>query len=256
MYTASDIDLMRRVHKNAPLELHGQILFGNMQVAGIPFAKLYVRSLRNTGTRVAAWKVFRRAQRAYNLARYYEYACSLEGSRVECGVFAGFSALMCCQVNKALDKSFDGGGLYLVDSYEGLSDLGEEDLVEVPDGGGTVRRAWKHGQGHFATDLPTVAGHLGEFPGITYVKGWIPPVLSELPQTTWSFVHIDVDLYEPTLACLEYFLPRLAPGGVIVNDDFGSPGFPGGGKSWKEFFERRNLPYVILDSGQAVYIQG
>lgn len=255
MYTDSDIQLMKRVHKDAPLDLHGNILFGNLHVAGIPFPQLYKHCMITTDTGVLGWKVFRRAQRAFYLTRYYEYACSLQGSKVECGVFAGFSALMCCHVNKALDKNFDGTGLYLVDSFDGLSQLGNEDLVEVQDDSGMLRNIWKHNQGHFAVDVPTVTSRFGDFPKISFVKGWIPPVLSDLPDTTWSFVHIDVDLYEPTLACLEYFLPRMKKGGVIVNDDFGSPGFPGGGKSWKEFFERKNLPYVVLDTGQAVYIQ-
>jgi len=126
--------------------------------------------------------------------------------------------------------------------------------VTVQDEGGQVRQFWEHGKGRFNVDMAAVMSRFSEFPGIAFLKGWIPPVLDELPERTWSFVHIDVDLYEPTMACLEYFFPRLAPGAVIVNDDFGSPMFPGGRTSWKNFFEKKNLSYVVLDTGQSVYI--
>ena len=48
---------------------------------------------------------------------------------------------------------------------------------------------------------------------------------------------IDVDLYEPTISCLEYFVPRMLKGGFI---------------GWRNFCDRRGLPYAILDSGQSV----
>lgn len=249
----SELEFLSRVHQNAPLDLHANILFGALHVAGIPFAQLYNHCMSATGTPVSGWKTFRRAQRAYNLARYYEYASSLPGNKVECGVFKGFSALMCCHIDKKLDSSFDGSGLFLCDSFAGLSQPTREDLVSVHNGSVT-QEFWSHNQGHFAADLTQVASHFSDFPRVTFLKGWIPPVLDELPETTWAFVHIDVDLYEPTMACLEYFFPRLTRGAVIVNDDFGSPSFPGGGKSWKDFFERKNLSYAVLDTGQSVYI--
>ena len=65
---------------------------------------------------------------------------------------------------------------------------------------------------------------------------------------------IDVDLYEPTIGCLEYFVPRMVKGGCILNDDFASPMFPGGFTGWRDFCDRRGLPYAILDSGQSVLI--
>ena len=95
---------------------------------------------------------------------------------------------------------------------------------------------------------------MSSFPEVRYHKGWIPEVLETLPEQEWAFVHIDVDLYEPTLGCLEYFVPRMVKGGCILNDDFSSPMFPGGYSGWREYCERHGLSYVILDSGQSVLI--
>ena len=44
-------------------------------------------------------------------------------------------------------------------------------------------------------------------------------------------------------------------GGVIINDDFGSPLFLCAGMAWSEFFEKKNRGYAILDTGQAVFIK-
>jgi O-methyltransferase len=41
-----------------------------------------------------------------------------------------------------------------------------------------------------------------------------------LDDTQFCFVHLDVDLYESTKQCLEYFWPRLIPGGVVISHDY------------------------------------
>jgi len=53
-------------------------------------------------------------------------------------------------------------------------------------------------------------------------------------------VHIDVDLYEPTLDSLNFFYPKLVKDGVIVCDDYGITQFPGAKKAVDEFLEKNN----------------
>jgi O-methyltransferase len=252
--THADLLLLDRVHEGVDIELHSRILLEGLQVAGRPFLPMYRECLEATRTLPKSWKVFRRAQRAYNFARYVEHVASLGGPMVECGVFNGFSALLACRILAALRPGFRGEDLFLVDSFEGLSAPKEEDLMEVTHAGRSARVP-SHGQGHFAVGLPVVRARFGDYPEATFVKGWIPPALQALPERRWSFVHIDVDLYEPTLACLEYFHGRMAPGGVILNDDFSSPLFPGGNRAWLEFFERHPAPFLVLDTGQAIYVK-
>ena len=59
----------------------------------------------------------------------------------------------------------------------------------------------------------------------------------------------------PTYSCLEYFVLRLVSEGVIVNEDFASPLFPGGGQGWVEYCKTNELHCVVLDSGHSVYIK-
>jgi len=58
--------------------------------------------------------------------------------------------------------------------------------------------------------LPGTQFHVGPFPETT--KG--------LEATRFSFVHVDMDIYKPTLAACSFFFPRLLPNAVMVFDDF------------------------------------
>jgi len=67
-------------------------------------------------------------------------------------------------------------------------------------------------------------------------------------------VHIDVDLHEPTLACLEYFYPRLTSG-VIICDGYGSRLFPGARKAWEAYCDANGIVFVTLESGQSILVK-
>ena len=246
-------DYLDQVHKAAPLDLHLNILFSQLKIGTLGFLETYKECLEISGTGVPAWKSFRRAQRAYNLACYFDYSLALPaGLRAECGVFRGFSSLLVSRVARMRDRNFRGAGLHLIDSFEGLSNPSNQDAIGISP---TEQPIYPMGKGHFATPVHHVKEVLDEYPEVAIHKGWIPDAFKALPDTGWSFVHIDVDLYEPTLACLEYFAPRLVAGGVIVNDDYASPFFPGGGKAWDDYSRRHGLSFVALDTGQAVMIK-
>ena len=56
-------------------------------------------------------------------------------------------------------------------------------------------------------------------------KGWFPETALDMEDEKFALVHMDACLYNPTLAGLEFFFPRMSQGGVIIlcgyeNDDF------------------------------------
>ena len=53
-------------------------------------------------------------------------------------------------------------------------------------------------------------------------QGYFPATFAGLENRTWRFVHLDPDLYMPTLEGLRYFFPRLVPGGVMLLHDYHS----------------------------------
>lgn len=231
-------------HRRAPVERHVDILFGATRVEGKPFLPLLAEALKRAGSATPPEKAIRRPASVLYLIEYFRYARKLGGAWAECGVYTGVSAAALCLAARAENPAFDGAGLHLVDSFEGLSERSEEDRAP---GAVAVK-------GNFAASMHTARTALADFPAVAFHKGWIPEVLNELPEQRWAFVHVDVDLYKPTLAALEYFEPRLVRGGIIVCDDYGAPTFPGARRAWDAYCGRRNLPFVVLPTGQAVLL--
>ncbi len=64
-----------------------------------------------------------------------------------------------------------------------------------------------------------------------------------MPEQTYCFVHFDVDLYEGTRGCLEYFYPRMQRGGIMISHDYSV--LAGVEKAFQEFFEDK--PEEIID---------
>ncbi len=97
---------------------------------------------------------------------------------------------------------------HVFDSFEGLSE------PDVADGG-----HWRGGD--LAVTVATVQEALSDFPSVEYYKGWIPDRFSDVEDRRFSFVHIDVDLAQPTGDSLSFFYPRMNEGGIILCDDYG-----------------------------------
>jgi O-methyltransferase len=85
-----------------------------------------------------------------------------------------------------------------------------------------------HTAGQFSgTSYDDVRAYLAPFPRIQMHQGDVSTVLPRLESSAYRLVHIDTDLFQPTLACLQYFGTRLSPGGVCVLDDYASAKCPG-----------------------------
>jgi predicted O-methyltransferase YrrM len=244
-------------HSRAPLDRHLAILFDGARAGRRSLLEVTAEALDRTGSALPPLKVLHRRSAMQALVAYFLYARTLPGRWAECGVFSGCSSLTLCLAARSMDPAFDGTGLHLVDSFEGLGPANERDYLSVQgaDGAETLVPPVL-GEGTFRTDVALVKAAFADFPGVTFHTGWIPDVLATLPEARWSFVHVDVDLYAPTRACLEYFLPRLVPGGLIVCDDYGAAAtFPGAARAWDEVCEAEGLPFVELPTGQAVILK-
>ncbi len=245
---------LTRPHKNAPFDVHLRTLFDGVRIGNRDFLSLMQQAIGGNWSKLSSIKVLRRYVATLYLIRYFAHARAIPGAWAECGVYSGTSALALCLAARAEDASFDGAGLHLVDSFEGLSTPVEEDLV-VQHSGDAPARAPVIPVGNLRAPVEIVTAAMSDFPGVCICKGWIAPVFADLPETTWSFVHLDVDLHDPTLESLRYFEPRLAPGGVIICDDYGAPTFPGAARAWDYHFSAPARPFVVLPTGQAVFVR-
>lgn len=96
-----------------------------------------------------------------------------------------------------------------------------------------------HTAGHFhSTSYEHVQRFLSPFTQLRIHKGDVLQTLTYLEESVYRLVHIDTDLYRPTIACLDYFGVRMSPGGVIVLDDYTSKKCPGVPKAVSEYLDR------------------
>jgi O-methyltransferase len=140
--------------------------------------------------------------------------------------------------------SFRGGSAYFVASGF-KSTLGEEVPIHVFDTfeGHPQQAITEHDTFHVAgqfdsTSYEDVRAYLASFQLLQIHKGDVSASLPHLEEFAYRLVHIDTDLYQPTIACLEYFGPRMSPRGVIVVDDYASQKCAGVPKAVLEYLER------------------
>lgn len=184
------------------------------------FEALYLEGLRRTGTLPLP---VTRLARQLALVRLFEGTPASAGAVAECGCFRGMSSYLLCGAMRWRRPDYRGEDYHVFDSFAGLSAPGPEDVIAGADPQSGRMRSMNL-EGAFTALLEDVKRHLAEFPAIEFHPGWLPESLAGVPERTYRFVHLDVDLYAPTVGALAYFYPRLAPGGRIVCDDYSWPG--------------------------------
>lgn len=212
------------------------------------YDRIYPAGLVATGS----WPIpLRRRERFFHLVQLFRQSLPLDGLIAECGCFRGLSSYLLCSSLKLADAGFTGHGYRIFDSFSGLSTPQPED--NVPDGtpNATALRQMTQA-GYFAASIDVVRQSLREFPDIEYFPGWIPTAFPDEQQARYRFVHVDVDVYQPTRDCLEYFYPRLMPGGILVSDDYS---WPGARKAIEEFCAARSLEFRTTPHKQAYIVR-
>ncbi len=166
----------------------------------------------------------------YSIARAQS---TLPGAMAEVGVYRGGSAKLISQVKG--DKLF-----LLFDTFEGLPPATEADR-EV------------HREHQYSCSLENVQAYLKGFDNLQYYKGVFPDSAKDVPEQSYCFAHFDVDLYEGTKACLEYFYPRMVPGGIMVSHDYGL--LAGVEQAFHEFFADKPERIIDLPSTQCMVVK-
>ena len=170
-------------------------------------------SWEESKTNGKASKKLRNIERTYrDKVRFYTFWLQIErlkkngieGSFAEVGVYQGETAQMIHEMDST--RRF-----HLFDTFEGFSkqDLTKEKIDEV-----------NRSVDFSDTTVESVMRFINGNSNIVVHKGYFPATTQNFPEDKYSFVHLDADLYNPTLAGLEYFYPRLSMGGVIIIHDY------------------------------------
>ena len=131
------------------------------------------------------------------------------GDLVECGCWRGGTSA-------AIAETLPGRRSMLFDSFEGLPEPGNLDGVvarEFLDLGD--RLAAPEGQ---ARDAMARSGSTN----YNIIKGWFSDTLPKYAaeQPTIAVLRLDGDWYDSTMTALTYLFPFVAPGGIVIIDDY------------------------------------
>lgn len=173
--------------------------------------------------------------RHFMLGQLVKLADGLEGDMVECGAYRGESTLTILENSE--------GTLHVFDSFEGLSEPGTLE-----------GRWWKRGDLAATKEefMDTVEGFQDR---VCLYEGWIPTTFHYLDELglRLRFVHVDVDLAEPTRDCVEYLWPKIVLGGLMVFDDYGFRQCVGAREAIDGYFPQDEI--VQLTTGQAFVVK-
>lgn len=162
------------------------------------------------------------------------------GAMAELGVWRGNSA-------RALRMTSPARKLYLFDTFGGFDQrdvAAESRALPVND------KAFKD------TSLEAVRNFVGAEPGIVYCQGWFPETAAMVEEgEVFAFLHIDCDLGKPVAAALEFFYPRMSPGGLVFVHDYSSGWWPDVKPAVDGFMQDKpEIPILLPDKSGSVVI--
>ena len=174
------------------------------------------------------------AERRWMVRELMRLTEDVPGDTAECGVYEGAGSFLICEMNAANKRHRRHHHIF--NSFEGLS------RPAVIDG-----EFWRMGDMARVEDV--VRRNLAAFDTFTFYKGWIPERFADVADRRFSFVHIDVDLHEPTRTSLEFFYERMSDRGIIICDDYGFTNCPGATRAVHDFLHEKPEKMLALADG-------
>jgi len=143
-----------------------------------------------------------------------------DGCFVEVGVYKGGSASYLTELAESQKRE-----IYLYDTFTGIPFREDYEQHQVGDFNDTSYEAVKNA-----------------LPYAKVIQGIFPESAIEMPKV--AFVHLDVDQYKSYVDCINYFKPRMVPGGIMWFDDYA---LSGAKKAVDELIGVENL--ILADCG-------
>ena len=160
------------------------------------------------------------------LVRYeiFKRVLEVQGSIVECGVSRGGGLMAWAQFSAIFEPTNHQRRVVGFDTFTGFPKLSRQDQSSESDQarpGGLAVDSYDHLKQ--CVELYDRNRFVGHVPKVELVRGdalkTIPAYLKDNPQLIVSLLYLDFDIYEPTLAALKNFLPRMPKGAVIAFDE-------------------------------------
>lgn len=161
------------------------------------------------------------------------------GNVAEVGVYKGDFA-------KRLNTIFNDRRLYLFDTFEGFT---QQDITVEQQNG------FSNGNQDFSdTSIRLVESKMPYPQNCIFQKGYFPQTAEGI-NDQFCFVSLDADLFLPIYEGLNFFYPRLQPGGYIFIHDFNNDQYKGARKAVQQFCKENHTHYSpIPDNGGTALI--
>ena len=166
--------------------------------------------------------------RAYILHQFAHAARHVPGDFAQVGVYKGGTARMVAEV-------LDGTGkkVLLFDTFEGLP--GQTEMFAD-------------------TSVEAVRSLFNDYSNVEFYQGYFPDTAHEV-RNTFSLVYLDADLEQSIADGLDFFYPKMSPGGFIVIDDYGSKYWPGVKVATDSFAKKAAVHPIHSASGQCILVK-
>jgi hypothetical protein len=179
--------------------------------------------------------------------KLFEKTQDLPGDIVEIGVSRGVSLFTWHKFLEIFSPTDTSKKVIGIDSFEGLQSFHLKDGKTDPSVGKCIE-GWSAGKVEDEVDQLAAwhnADNVIARERVVLKKGRVEDVLGQLmedrPGMRISLLHLDVDLYEPTLYALRKLWDLVVPGGVIVLDEYGLPPWGGEASAVDEFLQERSM---------------
>ena len=186
------------------------------------------------------------------LAHYqlYKNTINVPGAIVECGVFKGASFSRFTMFRELFENPFSRKVIGF-DTFEEFPETNFKDDLDYRN-----HFIDEAGSSSISVEQMTeVLKNKGIYKNIDFVKGditkTVPDYVSKHPELKISLLNLDTDIYEPAKVILKYLYPKIARGGILILDDYGT--FPGETKAADEYFQDHDVviqkfPYCMTPS--------
>lgn len=206
---------------------------------GETIASIFDRSTDCTETKLENFPKYVRRQHLKRFLALYEIfklALPVKGSIIECGVFHGFGFMSWAKLSTILEPENFTRRVYGFDTFSGFPSIGDKDenvhdsnVVALPQTGDLSSNSKNELAALLVQyDQDRFLGHMDK---AHLIAGdaceTIPQFLEEHPHLVVSLLFLDFDLYEPTKAAIEHFVPRMPKGAILAFDELDNPIWPG-----------------------------
>jgi O-methyltransferase len=177
--------------------------------------------------------------RCYELWILAKQSLKIDGAILEVGVWRGGTGAILAEATKSSGKK-----VFLADTFHGVVKAGLNDTI------------YKGGE-HSDTSLNLVAKLISSLSlkNVKLLEGIFPEDTQQYISDKISMLHCDVDVYSSSKDIVEWCLPRMSVGSILVFDDYGFFGCEGVTTFCNELNLRDDLVFTHNLNGHAVFIK-